>query len=758
MLKKAWQAWARSFAAIGLGTCVFGCLDRPLCSGEDCQPQTTNQFVVRVPTGGIDKLDLVFMIDNSASMADKQVLLRQAVPVLLGRFVNPLCVGEDEKPNGEVSNAGQCSRGTAEFPPVLDMHIAVISSALGNLGTDNCGGAKHADDKAWLLPLVRSDTALSSWNNSGFLAWDPTGTRNSPSGTRQSEQLRTEFQNLVTAAGETGCGYEASLESWYRFLIAPDPPTTVTFDDQFQVHTSGIDTALIAQRDQFLRSDSLVAVVMLTDENDCSIAWSGQGALVGNLRESTDPSGSGRMPRAMSACQNPSDPCCRPCQRGEVTPPNCVSFEQDPACQQERLTPAEDPVGLRCMQQKRRFGFDFLEPVDKYVQGLTSPTVLSRDGKTQPNPLFVARHGKPQRNRDLVFLAGIVGVPWQDIATADSLTNPSLRYLTARELKDQKRWELILGDPERNLPPTDPHMIESHQPRSGSHPFLPNATIAPTTATSPRADVISGHESPPTRQGEPQYACIYELPAARDCSAMNTSCDCSNADESSARALCQPPTGGPGGKTQYYAKAYPATRVLQVLKGLGDQAVLASICAKQTQSDRPEADPAYGYNAAVDALVNKLRVPLASQCLSRAPSVDEQGQAACVVLEANLGAQCDCSLPGRRPARPSALSLVRQDLVSSSSCGAAGQPSCDTVCGCELSEAKGEALSACRSTADATRQAPGYCYVDPAKGLGDPLLVKDCPATRKKLVRFVGDRTPVPGSFAYMACLGKALD
>ena len=31
----------------------------------------------------------------------------------------------------------------------------------------------------------------------------------------------------MAAAGENGCGYEASLEAWYRFLVDPEPPSAV---------------------------------------------------------------------------------------------------------------------------------------------------------------------------------------------------------------------------------------------------------------------------------------------------------------------------------------------------------------------------------------------------------------------------------------------------------------------------------------------------------------------------------------------------
>src|SRR5260370_39390979 len=40
----------------------------------------------------IDKIDLLFDIDNSDSMGDKQVYLEKAVPDLLNRLINPNCV------------------------------------------------------------------------------------------------------------------------------------------------------------------------------------------------------------------------------------------------------------------------------------------------------------------------------------------------------------------------------------------------------------------------------------------------------------------------------------------------------------------------------------------------------------------------------------------------------------------------------------------------------------------------------------------
>jgi hypothetical protein len=51
---------------------------------------------------------------------------------------------------------------------------------------------------------------------------------------------------------------------------------------------------------------------------------------------------------------------------------------------------------------------------------------------------------------------------------------------------------------------------------------------------------------------------------------------------------------------QYKYKAYPALRQLEVLKGLGDNAVVASVCTRNVT--RPNL-PDYGYRPVVGALV-----------------------------------------------------------------------------------------------------------------------------------------------------------
>src|SRR5690606_13665243 len=99
----------------------------------------------------------------------------------------------------------------------------------------------------------------------------------------------------------------------------------------------------------------------------------------------------------------------------------------------------QDALNLRCYNQKQRFGFDLLYPIDRYVSGLRDPQVFDTKRCDDaggcpivPNPLFSPREASEPRDPSHVFLAGIVGVPWQDIATEASLDDPErLEYMTA---------------------------------------------------------------------------------------------------------------------------------------------------------------------------------------------------------------------------------------------------------------------------------------------------------------------------------------
>ena len=136
-----------SLCALSLSAVISqaGCLDRPLAPAS---PRTSNTLTDKVRVDSVDKIDLLFVIDNSASMADKQAVLAKAVPDLVDRLVNPLCVtpATDTTPATPLPKAQQpaqpsdkCPDGSArDFNPIDDIHIGVLTSSLGGHGADLC--------------------------------------------------------------------------------------------------------------------------------------------------------------------------------------------------------------------------------------------------------------------------------------------------------------------------------------------------------------------------------------------------------------------------------------------------------------------------------------------------------------------------------------------------------------------------------------------------------------------------------------------
>ena len=116
----------------------FGCAAEVAlgdASGTNLRPTTFQQLSNR-DVGGID---LLLMIDNSSSMADKQKILSDAVPQLLGQLVAPNCVDAQGNYTGATAQLGAnppCTSGTPEFNPVNNIHVGIVTSSLGDHGAN----------------------------------------------------------------------------------------------------------------------------------------------------------------------------------------------------------------------------------------------------------------------------------------------------------------------------------------------------------------------------------------------------------------------------------------------------------------------------------------------------------------------------------------------------------------------------------------------------------------------------------------------
>lgn len=770
-------------------------------------PPPQNSFIVQSPSGIVDKMDILFAIDNSLSMGDKQQVLATAVPQLLKRLTNPDCVsatpGSAAEPLPMVDPGAACPTGMVrEFAPIKDIHVGVVTSSLGDFGGDVCpeGGAASVamNDHAWLTgALPRTQGALPQ-----FLSW--TKSHAETYAVSIGPKL-TEFENLVAAATELGCGHEMVLESWYRFLIDPKPPTDVSMVNSGPNQRGPIDQNILAQRKAFLRPDSLVTVVMLTDDNDCSMrddtyAWVPM----------TQSNGL-RMWRGSSVCAtNPNDPCCFSCMLADSASPECRA--KDPSCiisgEGVKLPAIADDVNVRCRWMKKRFGVDMLFPTSRYVNALTKLqlcpeqtygdldcdcTAAKREGvpcnpgQPVPNPLFQTLDpayvptGPVRLDSSSVFLGGILGVPWQDLAQDDALVDAAqLKYRLASQLN----WDLFAPVNDQT-PAIDPLMIESSSPRTGIHPITKEPLANPDAA--PMANRINGHEWN-TADKDVQFACIFNLdqPIAPGQSTGAKLCDletaCGPANDTDAYKLCsrrvdgcsclmapddlsqRPPLDptvshapicqapdGTYGATQHYAKAYPSVRELQVLRGFHeaspysqDNAIVASICPKDLNYANA-AKPGYGYNPAMQALVDRLRDNVGGTCLPAALVADaDTGRVPCAVIEAisPQGAaegSCDCAAKQRDAVPLEKQQSMRALLESRGTCS--GQD-CNKFCFCQLRQLlPGTAAGdACLNNVVAvkTTNPPGFCYVDPPKH-GNPALVADCAPEEKRTIRIVGD-------------------
>lgn len=304
---------------------------------------------------------------------------------------------------------------------------------------------------------------------------------------------------------------------------------------------------------------------------------------------------------------NPNDPCCLSCGQA---PGSCPP---DPMCQSNPTSSAaEDDVSLRCFDQKRRFGIDALYPTSRYVKGLTAPTVTDVSGASVPNPLY--SHLQPTdglamiRDPGMVVLAGLVGVPWQDVAKDPKsfAKGPMSSAELSMSSGGTTRWDVIAGNPGTYVAPLDPLMKADWHVRTGKNPVTGVAIAGPLP---PDQNPINGNDYT-IASADPndlQYACVFPLSTPRDCSQPGVvGCDCGMATND--KPVCAPNQAMVGQNTlQTRAKAYPAPRQLAVLQGLEAQGVVGSVCAEK---NAPTNAVATWYQPALDALHDRLKARL----------------------------------------------------------------------------------------------------------------------------------------------------
>jgi hypothetical protein len=189
-----------------------GCLAPPI---EKPPVNTVEDHRFNVTLTAHQKVDLLFMIDNSNSMAPKQALLKQRFP----GFIQQL--------------RDFAARGLPAW-----YHLGVVTSDLG------AGNGCITNDGGRLNTVDRTDSKNpKSCGLGGGLSFIDF---NQLAGSANVPDVEAAFQ-CIASVGDIGCGFEHQLESVYHAL-----------------------TAGVPENQGFLRDDAVLAVVFLTDEDDCS--------------------------------------------------------------------------------------------------------------------------------------------------------------------------------------------------------------------------------------------------------------------------------------------------------------------------------------------------------------------------------------------------------------------------------------------------------------------------------------------------------
>lgn len=223
--------------AIAVPLVLGACMTRDLAPLTPC---TTSGVRLDVHQAATDKVDLLFLIDDSGSMEVEQRRLADQIE----RLVTLLTTGDRD------------GDGAQDFTPVADLQVAIVSSDLGTGGiaATTCNDAVDFGDDGVARTAGAADDATCA------PTYDPVQRYN----VRDPDANPARFAHdvaCVARLGTTGCAFEHQLEAVLKAVTPSASPI------RFHAGTLGQGDRANAG---FVREDSILAVVLLSDEDDCS--------------------------------------------------------------------------------------------------------------------------------------------------------------------------------------------------------------------------------------------------------------------------------------------------------------------------------------------------------------------------------------------------------------------------------------------------------------------------------------------------------
>ncbi len=230
-----------------------GCIER---EGRPVNPCTQVTIADAIQVDNVDTVDLLFMVDNSNSMTEEQANLTAEFP----RLVEVLASGDFDQ---DGDGAGDGEADDPDFDPVQNLNIGVVTSDMGTGGftVPTCANSQFGDDGV-LRTTGNTVIAGCMATYPSFLSFTPSG------GVAPADYARD--VSCVATTGTGGCGFEQQLEAVLKAL-SPTVATSWTAPGYepprfFQSSEGNADV----ENNGFVHDNSVLAVVMVTDEEDCS--------------------------------------------------------------------------------------------------------------------------------------------------------------------------------------------------------------------------------------------------------------------------------------------------------------------------------------------------------------------------------------------------------------------------------------------------------------------------------------------------------
>lgn len=234
---------ARSLAVavllLGFGCAKSRVMDEPCAAISP--PDEADRIDVRVGEP-VDDVDLLFVVDNSGSLSEEQTSLNMEIP----RIMQTLATGEHAD--------------GSTFPPVRDLRVGVVTTdmGVGGFAVFTCNEPNFGDDG---ILRTRGNTMIE-----GCMATYPPFLGFMPEFDRDTAGFAADV-TCVAAVGTNGCGFEQQLDAALKAVSLSTATDHDGYPLRFASGTTGHGDGANAG---FLRPDALLAIVMVTDEDDCS--------------------------------------------------------------------------------------------------------------------------------------------------------------------------------------------------------------------------------------------------------------------------------------------------------------------------------------------------------------------------------------------------------------------------------------------------------------------------------------------------------